>query len=295
MIATATNVEGGMFFQDDNREKGKNSSGIETIRSFIQLAAQKKINGVLCTAWDDKSPHMENYWRGFIASAEYCWSPNGRTLAEYDTAWLQREFGLSMPDYQSFNNQLRKGSVLWFEAFYRNGNCFSEGNELQSMAQLEHWLKPTAGMEKRQFDYTTKLIELPDLNAPGSWSIKYKDRLERSIIEINNNKVLLEKLIELQNTSKRNWFFWALSKALYNLQSTVPHILLALKQSDSANNIQQKVGIKNVNNVVKEFHLRWADLQAVYCQTICISYQVSYVPDRYFHNASQRDDLSWMI
>ncbi len=97
MVATATNTEGGMFFQEDERDKGKSSAGIVSIRSFIQLAAEKQISGMLCTAWDDKSPHMENYWRGFIAAAEYSWSPNGRTLEEYDNAWLQKEFGISVP------------------------------------------------------------------------------------------------------------------------------------------------------------------------------------------------------
>jgi hypothetical protein len=63
---------------------------------------------------------MENYWRGFIAAAEYSWSPNGRTLEEYDAAWSQREFGISLSDYTNFNDKLRSGSVLWYEAFFRN-------------------------------------------------------------------------------------------------------------------------------------------------------------------------------
>ena len=96
MIATATNDEGGMMFQADDSVKG---AGIYNIRSFIQLAADKNISGMLCTAWDDKSPHMENYWRGFIAAAEYSWSPNGRSINEYNNAWLRREFGISVPDY----------------------------------------------------------------------------------------------------------------------------------------------------------------------------------------------------
>ena len=89
MIATATNGEGGMLFQQEERDKGNASTGISTIKSFIKLAADRQISGMLCTAWDDKSPHMENYWRGFIASAEYSWSPDSRTLEEYDKAWLQ--------------------------------------------------------------------------------------------------------------------------------------------------------------------------------------------------------------
>jgi len=295
MIATATNAQGGFMFQTDEREKGTASSGIITIKSFEELAADKKIGGVLCTAWDDKSPHMENFWRGFIASAEYSWSPNGRTLVEFDKAWLQREFGISMPDFTSFNNQLSKGSILWYEAFFRNGNLLGEDNALQSLVQLEHWLKPLEGREKRQFDYTTKLIELPDLNSPGSWSLKYKDRLDRCLIESDNYETLLARLTHLYNSSQRNRYYWSISKALYNLQITAPHILLALKKCDSADINTQKTGIENLKKSIKEFKQVWNDLQSVYGQTRFISNPNNGVPDRYFHLASQREDLSWMI
>jgi hypothetical protein len=295
MIATATNADGGMLFQADERDKGMASSGIITIRSFIQLAAEKKIDGMLCTAWDDESPHMENYWRGFIASAEYSWSPEGRTLEEYDIAWLQREFGITMPDYVSFNKQLRKGSLLWYEAYFRNGSRMDSENALQSMSQLEHWLTPLDGQEKKLIDYTARLIELPDLKSPGTWSQKYKDRLDRSLIEVNNYKAVSDKLNELYNTSKRNRYYWSLSMALYNLQITAPRLLFALKQCDSADKVQQGTGIENVQKAMKEFQQAWANLQSVYGETRFISYPANYVPDRYFHFASQREDLSWMI
>jgi hexosaminidase len=295
MIATATNGEGGMLFQPDERDKGIASSGISVIKSFIQLAAEKNISGMLCTAWDDKSPHMENYWRGFIASAEYSWSPNGRTLEEYDNAWLQREFGISMPDYLNFNNQLRKGSVLWYEAFFRNGDLLSDENALQSLTQLEHWLKPLEGREKTVFDYTSKLIELPDLKSPGSWSQKYKDRLDRAVIEINNYKNLSERLTELYNTSKRNRYYWSLSKALYDLQSNTPKMLLALKEYDSGDKVQQQSGLVNLKTAMNDFQKVWAEVLSVYGQTRFVSYPANYIPDRYFHLASQREDLTWMI
>jgi hexosaminidase len=295
MIATATNTEGGMLFQADERDKGLASSGIITIRSFIQLAAEKNVNGVLCTAWDDKSPHMENYWRGFIANAEYSWSPYGRTLEEYDNAWLQREFGISMADYKDFNELLRKGSVLWYEAFFRNGDLFSDGNALQSLTQIEHWLPPLDGQEKKQFDYTSKLIELPDLNSPGSWSLKYKDRLDRALVEMNNYKAISGRLVELNNTSKRNRYYWSLSLVLYNLQITTPKLLLALKEFDQNESDKQKTGLENVKKAMQEFQQAWADAEAVYGQTRFVSYPAGYVPDRYFHLASQREDLTWMI
>ena len=295
MIATATNGEGGMLFQPEERDKGNASSGISTIKSFIQLAAERNISGMLCTAWDDKSPHMENYWRGFIASAEYSWSPNGRTLGEYDSAWLQREFGLSMPDYLSFFDLLRKGSILWYEAYYKNGNRLDDESALQSLQRLEHWLPALEGQEKVCFDYTSKLIELPDLNNPGSWSQKYISRIERAQIEENNNKVITERLEDLYNSSKRNRYYWTLSSALYKLQFTAPQLLLALRECDTPDTNLQKAGIVKVKKAITDFRQAWTELESVYGETRFVSYPSSYIPDRYFHLASQTEDLTWMI
>jgi hypothetical protein len=295
MIATATNTEGGMFFQEDERDKGKSSAGIVSIRSFIQLAAEKQISGMLCTAWDDKSPHMENYWRGFIAAAEYSWSPNGRTLEEYDNAWLQKEFGISVPDYLTLSKELRRGTVLFYDALFRHGSQMDEDNALQSLPQVEHWLPPVEGREKIQFDYTTKLIELPDLKAPGEWSRKYNDLLSRALTEKNSYRALYGRLTDIYNRSKRNRYFWSLSLALYNLQSSVPDLLLALKESDSKDKVQQEAGLEDVKKAVNGFKQAWEELEDAYGQTRFISYPPGYVHDRYFHLASQREDLTWMI
>ncbi len=295
MVATATNAEGGTMFQGEYRDRGMNSSGIITIRSFLQLAAEKDISGMLCTAWDDKSPHMENYWRGFIAAAEYSWSPEERTLEEYDRAWLHREFGLSVPDYLDFNEKLRSGSEFWYEAYMKKGSRLDEDNSLQSFSRLEHWLPPMADQEKLQFDYTTKLIELPDLSTPGSWTQKYEDRLEKARVQTESYQALHQRLQTLYNTSKRNRYFWELAMALHDLQITAPRLLLALQECDNADKVQQQAGFEQVRDALKEFDQVWENLLQVYGKTRFVSYPDGYVPDRYFHVASQGEDLGWMI
>lgn len=295
MVATATNAEGGMFFQPDERNKGMASEGIISIRSFIQLAAEKGIDGMLCTAWDDKSPHMENYWRGFIAAAEYSWSPNARTLEEFDKGWLQREFGIILPDFLSLFNQLRKGSVLWYGAFYRNGGSLDDHNALQPLAQLEHWLPPLPGLENQAVDYAAKLIELPDPLSPGTWSLRYKDRLDEAMVVTMQYAALSKRLKDIHDASNRNRYYWELAMALYDLQITSPRLLLALKQCDSADKMQQNKGIEQVQLALQEFQQAWTHVKEVYGTTRFIAYPPGYVPDRYFHLASQREDLTWMI
>jgi hypothetical protein len=295
MIAAATNTEGGMLFQQDERDKGNASEGIISIKSFTALAAEKSVTGMLCTAWDDKSPHMENYWRGFIAAAEYSWSPQSLSLEKFDEAWLQREFGLSMPDYFSFYHKLREGSAFWYEALYKKGNMLDESNVLQSLPRLEHWLPPLAGQEKVHFDYSSKLIGLPDPDYPVKWSEIYIDRLEKAkklVAEYPNNS---KRLDELCNASLRNRYFWELARALYDFQLTTPKLLIALERSDNADEKVHITGIGEVRRAISEFNEKWTNLKQVYAKTRFIEYPANYVPDRYFHLASQREDLSWMI
>jgi hexosaminidase len=295
MIATATNTEGGMLFQPEIRDKGAASEGISTIRSFIQLAAERNIGGMLCTAWDDKSPHMENYWRGFVAAAEYSWSPQGRSLEECDKAWLQKEFGLTLPDYTALSDQLRKGSELWYQAYLKKGGRLDEDNSLQSLMRVEHWLPVLEGQEKVCFDYTTKLIDLPDPHNPGSWSIKYKERLDRAATEIKNHEAVEKKLADIRNSTRRNNYYWKLATALYRLQYTAPEILLALKECDTSDKAALDAGKEKLRSSVAGFNGAWNELKDVYSETRFLSYPQGYIPDRYFHVASQAEDLTWMI
>jgi hypothetical protein len=290
MVATATNTEGGFLFQEDIRDKGNQSIGTSSIRSFIQLAAEKEAGSMLCTAWDDKSPHMENYWRGFIAAAEYSWTPDGRTLEQFDNAWLWREFGLSVPDFQVFHSKLREGSEFWYEALYNKGGMLDEDNALQSLPRLEHWLPALAGQENVVFDYPAKLIDLPDENSPGSWTVKYKDRIEKAEHLIALYPEISNRLNELYKVSKRNRYYWELANAMYEFQMTSPILIIALRDSD-------RPGVNNeeVEKVMANFQEKWENLNRVYSTTRFIAYPANYVPDRYFHLASQREDLTWMI
>lgn len=293
MIATAAQT-GATLIPFDTRE-GMQSEGIAAIRSFIQLAAEKEISGMLCTAWDDKSPHMETYWRGLIASAEYSWAPTCRTLEEYDIAYLQREYGISMPDYTAFYARLREGALFWEKAFTREDSRTEMSNALFNLPGLAHWLPPRDEKEPLRIDFTDRLIELPDLQKPGSWSSKYEERLTKAALLIEQYQSASETIKSLYHNSKRNRYHWEIISAINDFQITAPRLLIALKHCDTDDKVQLEKGIKEVNNALDEFNKVWGNLQTVYAETRFISYPANYVPDRYFHFASQREDLTWMI
>lgn len=293
MIATATNAEGGMLFQPEIRNKGNVSAGNSCIKSFIEIAARKNIGGMLCTAWDDKSPHMENYWPGFIAAAEYSWSPEGKSLEALDEAWANKEFGITIPGYDKLRNRLRSGSTLWYEALLEKGSLLDDENMLQSLKQIEHWLKPLEGRENMVFDYSTKIIDLPNSNNPGSWTEKYQAKLRQAAIVVSDFPELLAQLQQLENLSIRNKYYWRVAAALCRFQTATPKVLLALQDLD-------KPGITNqqrkdrINLAVTELQESFRHLSETYGETRFTVNSPGFVKDRYFHLASQREDLSWM-
>jgi hypothetical protein len=242
MIATAAQNTTVLMPQDDR---------VDIIQSFVSLAAERGIEGMLCTAWDDASPHMETYWRGLIASAEFSWSPTGRSLEDYEIAYLHREFGPECTD-------VAKRQTLF----------------AKSLKDLK---------------------DIPDLASPGTWSQKHKDRLALAEKEVEHYGKLAQQFAELSKKARRNRYRLEVLSAINDLQVTGAHLVLALKKCDVADKAKQKEGMKSVREVLKEFDRAWANLQAVYAKTRFIAYPENYVRDRYFHIASQREDLSWMI
>jgi hypothetical protein len=238
---------------------------------------------------------METYWRGFIASAEFSWNPDARTLNEYDKAYLQREYGTGYTNYFKLYRNLREAAMFWETAFNENGRRKDAGNALFNLPGVAHWMPPKKEGVVGKTDFTDVLIELPDLKAPCSWSKKYAGRLGKAE-SIAREYLHTSKVLDgLCRNSKRNRYHWEVFSALNNFQVTAPHLLLALKQYDTADKALQESGTTRVMAALQEFDKAWAELQGVYSKTRFIAYPEGYVPDRYSHYASQREGLSWMV
>ncbi len=294
MIATAAQCGPAALFPFDTRNEGMNAHGVAAIQSFLQLGAEKNITGMLCTAWDDRSPHFETYWRGYIASAEYSWNPDERDLNEYDLAWLQREFGVTIPDFFSIYNKLREASVFWEKAFYKNGSRLGVENALFNLPGLAHWLPPKEPQEMKT-DFTYLLIDLPNKFNPGEWSEKYHERLMLAEKIVSDYKETSNVLNALYAQSRRNRYHWQVFIALNDFQNTAPKLLLALRSCDSENSQIVKEGKKEVLTALYDFEKAWEKLEFIYSKTRFTTYPKDYIPDRYFHFASQREDLTYLI
>ncbi len=296
MVATAASSSGGLLFPQDERTGKMSDRGLAAIRSFLGLADKKEVGGMLCTAWDDRSPHFETYWRGFIASAAYSWSPSGPSLAAYDEAYLQREYGFTRADYYGIYQKLRQGALFWDRAFFRKGSRSDISNALINLPGLAHWI-PEKEKKNQQAkkDFTDVLITLPDPGNPGQWTKLYRKRLDEAAKVMEDYKFTSAVMEDFYARSQRNRYHWQVFRALNDFQVTAPALLLALEQSDVKDEKAREKGMEKVRAAIDLFNERWKALESVYSKTRFISYPDNYVPDRYFHIASQREDLSWMI
>lgn len=298
MIATAAQSGHAALFPFDDRDKGISANGIPAIKNFIGLAKEKGIDGMLCTAWDDRSPHMETHWRGFVASAQYSWSNREMSLDEFDTAYLQRDYGVSLPDYGELYVWLREAADFWEGAFNPTGDRLKMDNAMLPLPGISHSLTPEEGKkirENKNIDFSTRLIELPDRQNPGKWGETYRERLDRAKTIVEEYPETAEKLKTLYRGSQNNRYHWEVFSALNDFQVTAPKLLLALEACDTGNQRKYNAGLEKIETALAEFNRSWENLKQVYAHTRFVSYPEDYVPDRYFHFASQREDLSYLI
>ena len=259
MIATAAQNVSALLPTEDR---------VKVIQSFIQLAAERNIGGMLCTAWDDASPHMETYWRGLIASGEYSWSPRGRSREEYEVAYLQRMFGPECLGATNLYAELYAAADFWWRALLEDGN--------RNAASL-------------------KIIEVPDRAAPGRWSRTHKDRLAQAEKEQQRHEKISAQLADLTKKARRNHYHLALLTAINDFQITAADLLLALRACDVADKEEQEAGRSKVRQSLSKFERQWNKLMEVYGKTRFLAYPDNYVKDRYFHFASKREDQTWLI
>ncbi|GJM29864.1 MAG: hypothetical protein DHS20C17_24990 [Cyclobacteriaceae bacterium] len=268
---------------------------VAAIRSFVTLAAEKGIDGNLCTAWDDHGHHMETYWRGYIASAEYGWNPEGRTEEEFYGAYLQREFGTTMPDYEQFKQELWDAESFWLTSLNREGSRVDLDNALLILPGLAHWFTPDTKMDQDENAFKSLLIELPDSENPGKWSSKYEQRINEAKKIADEYQLTSKALTTLNQQSRRNRYHWEVIEALNDFHITAPRLLLALEQCDRKKKKRPQDAVENVREALNEFQQSWKNLETVYAKTRFLNYSADFVPDRFFHFASQREDLTWMI
>lgn len=252
----------------------RNNSRVQYIKDFCKLVSLNQLDGILATAWDDGSPHLETVMRGFIAQGEYSWQPEGRTVDDFITAHAQREFGL-IKSQMSFLVELEK------TAFFFDGALVTSGSR-----------NPAWGVTN-----TFELIEVPDVNKPGEWSRKYKNRLDSARIEAARYQKITEGLKIAQSHAIRNRYTLDIYEETGYLLNYPVQLLLSLEMYDKAQNETERIeAVDKVQKVCHYFRKMRTQLESVYSQTRFMSNPDGYIADQNHHHhlSSLTNNSDWM-
>lgn len=266
MAATAATTGGSCFMP-------RNNSRAQFIKDFSILVEKNQLCGILATAWDDGSPHMETVMRGFIAQAEYGWNTQGRDIEEFITAHGQREFALSH-EQMGFLKELEKSAFFFDKALITSGSR-----------------NPAWGVQK-----TFKLLDLPDHKKTGEWSEKYADKIREAIDETNRYRRIEAGIQEALANARRNRYTLEVYQQTNNLFHYPAQMILALEAYDKAKtDVEKKQARQELENICRKFEWMRSNLESVYSQTRFMQTPDGYLADQNHHNhlAALTNNSDW--
>ena len=241
----------------------RNDTNAGIIQGFSQLVAENNLAGILATAWDDGSPHLETVWRGYIAQAEFGWNPTGRSIEEFKKAHAQREFGFPTEDNTvEFINEMER------LAFFFDGALVSSGRR-----------NPAWGTS----DF--KLISLPDPEKPGEWSETYKEKIAKAKEADQLYQDIRAKIEKAHQIALRGYYTLEVYDVLNDLLHFPAMVLLSLNEYDQASGpAGREQAMKGIEEVCSYFETMRSRLLETYSKTRFMEQPEGYLPDQNRHN-----------
>ena len=252
----------------------QNESNIESIKSFSLTSVSKKLDGLLLTLWDDDSPHFELYKRGIYAFAEYTWSGNDSSIEDFKSKFRHRFFSPTLKNQNfEFIDDLEIPVRDWANLFVK---------------EKKHRNQIT----KSDSPLESHIIDLPDINNPGEWNLKFNKKIFIAKKHILDLKKILEKInAQKIKTIRGNY-------ALQVYEQVAKLALFSYKTFIDISNFDNgKNDVENLLNNRKEFLSLRHDFEEVYSKTRNIIKPEKYILDQDHHNhtANQTLNMDWQF
>lgn len=264
MAATATQCMSAML--------SRHQSNFQPIKDFCQLTAQKKLDGILCTVWDDCSVHLETTWRGMYDFALFSWNYEDIAASKAHGIFRHRFFApVLAATANEFQDSLETALSFWETAL------LSEG-------------------DRENYHKHFKLLPLPDADHPGVWSASNKVKLMSAKNNITQYEWIKSRIANAIKLSHRNEYALDVYNQVNELQVYSAKLLLLLEQYDKTTSGNKKTYAGKIMDYVNSFPVIRSRLEKVFSETRIMGNPVEYQLDNNFHEhlANGTNNTDWM-
>lgn len=254
-------------------------SNMDNIRSLVLTSIDKGLDGILLTLWDDDSPHFELYNRGIVFFAEYTWTGEKRSREELKSAYRHREFSYALAGTQyAFADDLEMPVIFWRDGLLKS--------------------KLRNRLAKQKDPVNESVIEFPDLDNKGEWSIQYADRLEKAAAAMDNYESIAARIKKMKSLAERNIYTLEVYEQVNEFAMFTSKALLALKALDtSQNENEEKAALEKLKNLEGEFISMRQEFEQVYGQIRILTKPDGFIldQDHHIHLANQSISFDWQF
>lgn len=251
----------------------RNNSNVEAIKTYCQIAGKKKMDGILCTIWDDRSPHFETIWRGIYGFALFSWNVSEQPLEHSNAIFRHRFYSPELANAPlDIQNELEQALVFW-----------------------ETGLVKTA--KRSRYPRVIDLIDLPDPSSPGEWGKRYDSLITKARHEIIRYERIKKTIDTYYKQARRNRYNVRILNEVNEMQIYPAKLLLLLGEYDKLAVSPQKKSLKDKIErfVTTGFDKMRKELESVYSETRFMKNPDGYVLDQIPHLANGTNNSDWMF
>ena len=206
------------------------------------MTAEGKMDGILCTAWDDCSPHFETYWRGFYDFAFFSWNNMNVSSDEVHSRFRQRFYAPAVADSTfEFEDLMEKTAAFWDTALVRSGS-------------------------RQNYPEKIGLIDLPE--ARNNWGTVYKTRIERAQSALVECEKIKSRIAQTDRLAHANHYTLALMNRMNELLKYAPKLLILLDQFDRAGKSDKSKAKSAIREYVAGFGTIRSNYEQIFSETL---------------------------
>lgn len=228
---------------------------------------------MLCTLWDDSSPHFETFWRGLYYYGSLSWNCEDIQPAKAQMIFRHRFYAPQLSDaVYEFQDQIELALNFWDNALLNKGR-------------------------RTHYMMNVEFISLPDKGNPGEWSEKYKEKLSRAKAEVERYQLIKRKIENSTKLARRNFYSLGLMGQINELQIYPSHLLLLLEKFDRAVSAAEKnKAVDELHALINDFVNIRKDYEDVFSETRFLKNPDGYLLDQNldYMLANGTNNSDWM-